>query len=395
MADYSEGLVTDLARSADITVIAHRDASEPTMEEHGGFRILRVWEPWRVSSPFQLSAQIRRLRPDVVHIQYGLYGADYGGLVGEPILILAFLLRMARIPVVVTLHSLWPRHEVRQRALERELSPLAARLAESAVSVIMKLFAITPNRLLLSVTSSDSPATGLFAREYSIPPERVAPAVYGVRKVAVEDREKARLQLGLALETPVFLVFGFIYEDKGIDIAVEALSLLAGRLDNAVLLIAGPPLPGRGDAYIEKLREAAKKVPSSMSVRIWPDYVDEERASALFAAADAILIPYRRTVGTSSVLNRALSAGRATISTPLGWHRLRGAGIIEVPHADPAQFAEAMISVACNPALRSRLEEEARLAADARRWDKVAQDTLAVYREVCGGGRGERVAPRG
>ncbi len=363
------------------------------METRDGYRVLRIWEPERILSPFWLFAQIRKLKPDVVHIQFGLYGADYGGLVGEPVLLLAFLLRVARIPVVVTLHSLWPRHEVRQRALERRGSPLAARLAESAVAVIMKLLAVTPDRLLLSVASSDAPAIGRFASEYSIPPERVGPAVYGVRKMAVKDRGKARVRLGLDLEAPVFLVFGFIYEDKGIDVAVEALTLAAGRLPNAVLLIVGPPLPGRGAAYLEKLQEAAKTVPSSVSVKICPEYVDEEQAAMLFAAADAILLPYRRTVGTSSVLNRAVSAGRATIATPLGWHRLGGSGIFEVPSPEAAPFAEAMITVACNPGLRQRLEEEANLAADAHSWTRVARDTLVTYNELCAGRKEEGFAP--
>jgi glycosyltransferase involved in cell wall biosynthesis len=180
----------------------------------------------------------------------------------------------------------------------------------------------------------------------------------------------------------VFLVFGFIYEDKGIDIAIRALGRAAGRLEGAILLVTGPVLPGRGPPHLASLRELASRLPSTVSVRFRPEHVDDEEASRQFAAADAVLLPYRRSVGTSAVLHRALGEGRAAVSTIAGWYRSPGAGLLEVPPGDEEGFAEAMVALARDGGLRDRLEAEARRSAEERRWSLVAEDTLNTYRKV-------------
>src|SRR6266540_6055926 len=103
VAEYARCLAVELAKELRVTVVTHAVLGAPLEESLDGVRILRVWKPERRLAPVSLFRTIRRLHPDVVHLQFGLYGREFGGKIGEPILVLLLLLRLARIPTVVTL----------------------------------------------------------------------------------------------------------------------------------------------------------------------------------------------------------------------------------------------------------------------------------------------------
>lgn len=385
VGDYTRDLVSALSASARITVVSHRVARAPEDVTEDGVRILRRWEPRRLLEPVRLCRTIRSLRPDVVHIQFGLYGKEFGGILGEPILVLLALLRVAGLPTVVTLHSLWPRAEIRKRSMARYPSALLARAAEAYVGSVYRWLARLPSRLLVSVSMLDVDAARKFEAEYHLAPASVTPIPHGVLAVPEVRRAEARSALGLPAVGPIFLAFGFIYEDKGTDLAIKALGQISARLGGATLVVAGPLLPDRGAEYLGELEAEAAKLPSSASVVFRPQYVDEAAAARYFAASDAVLIPYRRMVGTSGVLHRAIAAGRASITTDVGWHRLDGTGTLVVPAGNLSALAEAMARIIDDVGLRTSLEDEARVAAMTWQWPAVAQRNLKIYSDVYAG----------
>lgn len=382
VGDYTRDLVSALRASARVTVISHRVVGALDEETVGDLRILRTWEPQRLLAPVRLYRTIRRIQPDIVHIQFGLYGREFGGVLGEPVLLLLALLRKAGIPTVVTLHSLWPREEIRKRIMDRFSSPTLAKLAEAYGTCIYRWIARLPRRLMVSVSPFDFDAATKFALEYQLSPTCVTSIPHGVPAHHEVRRTDARLALGLQPAGPVFLAFGFIYEDKGTDLAIRALGPVSARLGGATLVVVGPLLPGRGAGYLTRLEHEVAQLPASATVLLRPGYVDESKAALYFAAADAVVIPYRRIVGTSGVLHRAIAAGRASIASDATWHRLDGAGTLVVPAEDVASLAGAMIQVGSDQGLRDRLEDEARLAAQAQQWSTAAQRNLQVYNEV-------------
>lgn len=386
VADYARDFAVALAASVDVTVLTYPVLALPREETAENVRILRIWDPRRRFEVLRLFRTMRVLRADIVHIQFGLYGREFGGLVGEPMLLLLALLRLARIPAVVTLHSLWPRGEVRNRIRERTHNRFAAFVGEKFVAGVFRWLARLSVRLLISVASPESSALSAFAAEYGIRAESLSPAVFGVRPAEPMTREAARKGLGLPLDRPLFLVFGFLYEDKGVDVAIQALEQAAGSLNYAQLEIVGPPLEGRGTDYLEFLRRQIARLPDRVVVHIRPEHVPEEEASAYFAAADAVLAPYRRSVGTSAVVNRSLASGRAVIASAPVLQNYIGGGVVEVPPDDPNRLATAMIALIRDPNLRSRLEADAANTAAARPWPLVVADTLKLYRQVSGGG---------
>ena len=104
-----------------------------------------------------------------------------------------------------------------------------------------------------------------------------------------------------------------------------------------------------------------------------------------FAAADVFVFPtFFDAYGM--VISEAMASGLPVITS-------RAAGAAElIEHGesgwltadpwDPDQIAEGLRTLAADPGLRQRMGAAARSKIEAYTWDRVAEQTMAVYREV-------------
>ena len=129
------------------------------------------------------------------------------------------------------------------------------------------------------------------------------------------SREAARQRLGIeGSDGPVFLSAGFLQPSKGFDRAVEALA--ASRTNGARLYIVGSvreESPAT-QAYLLELRERCAGVPGATLVE---RYVGDEEFDLWLAAADWLVLPYRRS-WSSGVLARAHALGTPAIVARVG-----------------------------------------------------------------------------
>ena len=185
---------------------------------------------------------------------------------------------------------------------------------------------------------------------------------------ACADRTASRARLGLAPDSLALLSFGLIRPYKGVDVLVEAMTLLpAGSA--AVLLLAGEPwgpLDAATRTRLERLSGAGRAV-----TRL--EWVPEEEVPAWLAAADAMVLPYRAATG-SAVAAQALAHGLPIVASAvggLGEVVEEGRNGLLVPPADAPALAAAIARLG-DPALRKRLAAGARAAAAAWSWDSYA-----------------------
>lgn len=106
-----------------------------------------------------------------------------------------------------------------------------------------------------------------------------------------------------------------------------------------------------------------------------------------FQAAHAVVVPIREGTGVRVKIVEAMSAGRAIVTTALGWEGL--------PHIEPGRhllvadeppaFARAALSLLCDAALRRRLAGDARAVAERHYdWRRLGDAQEAVLREAVG-----------
>lgn len=126
-------------------------------------------------------------------------------------------------------------------------------------------------------------------------------------------RATARAAVGLPDVTgPVILFFGQIKEVKGLDVLIEAFSRLRAQLPDARLVIAGRVWKDDFSRYAALIRDRGLDDVVVLHVR----YIQDEEVSAFYAAADVVVLPYRR-IYQSGVLLMAMSFDTPVVASDL------------------------------------------------------------------------------
>lgn len=132
----------------------------------------------------------------------------------------------------------------------------------------------------------------------------------GIRVTVRPTRGEAREALGIPEDEVVFVSPGFLHPDKGLDRAVSAVGD-AGRL---YLVGSVKDATPRNLAHVDRLRELADGVDGVVLVE---RYLDEAELDRWVAAADAVVLPYRRS-WSSGALARAQALGTPAVVTAVG-----------------------------------------------------------------------------
>ncbi|MFM8900524.1 MAG: glycosyltransferase family 4 protein [Burkholderiales bacterium] len=130
----------------------------------------------------------------------------------------------------------------------------------------------------------------------------------------VPSREEARRSLGwLPSETgPVVLFFGQIKEVKGLDLLIQAFAAVRQHHPSATLVIAGRVWKDDFSRYASLIEQLAL----TASVRLHIRYIRDDEVAHFYAAADVVVLPYRR-IYQSGVLLMAMSYGVPVIASDL------------------------------------------------------------------------------
>jgi glycosyltransferase involved in cell wall biosynthesis len=279
--------------------------------------------------------------PDMLRYRRRAAGADVRHFQWLPLeRIDAHLLPAAR-PRVLTMHNV-----IRREAVDR-------RLADKMDAVIVH-------------TRHGAELLGGGANVHVIP--------HGAFEHLTRQADERPLPTELAeVERPVVLYFGVVRPYKGVDVLVEALQ----QVEGAELWVVGRPL----GVSMERLRRLAPPG----RVRFVERYVTDAELPAFFRRADVVALPHRN-VDVSGVLFAGLAFGKAMVMSDVGGFRElvadHGAGLL-VPPGDADALAAAISRLLANPEERRRLEERAAAAASGPySWDRIAEQTNAVYERV-------------
>ena len=182
-------------------------------------------------------------------------------------------------------------------------------------------------------------------------------------------RDEVRSELAIAPGECMALYVGNL--QKGAAAAIRATARVSGvRL---VLVSGSNPVADRSVAQVEGVMDCVSFRPFSKQI---------ER---FFAAADIFVFP---TIFDSygMVISEAMASGLPVItSLAAGAAELIDhgeSGWLTADPWDPDQIAEGLRTLAADPGLRQRMGAAARAAIEAYTWDRVAEQTMAVYREV-------------
>jgi glycosyltransferase involved in cell wall biosynthesis len=166
------------------------------------------------------------------------------------------------------------------------------------------------------------------------------------------------------------LFFGRIFAYKGLDVLIRSAAQIIADFPDIRFVVAG-----RG----EDMERYRRMLPSPRHFDIRDRFIPDTEAAQLFTDADIVVLPYIEA-SQSGVLAIASGFGKAVVVTDvgeLGQSVQHGVTGLVIPPNDPVALAQAVSTLAGNPALRQRLGEAGRLAAAARQ--EFAQAALRIY----------------
>ena len=193
------------------------------------------------------------------------------------------------------------------------------------------------------------------------------------KNLAKEVRQKAG-------NRKIIAFLGHIRPYKGLEVFVDAFELIRQRIPETFFLVAGSVLVGDRKEWEEKLARSRK------SDYLWVDlcFVPVEDLKAYLSVIDILVQPYISASQSGNTV-MAYAAGVPVISTKVGglaeMTEDGKTGYVIAP-GSPAALADA-VSKCFEGDNYEKMSQNARRAAAVQfNWEKIAEKTAAVYRQV-------------
>src|SRR4029077_6865779 len=140
-----------------------------------------------------------------------------------------------------------------------------------------------------------------------------------------------------------------------------------------------------GDQYRLYLQNMAQDLGVAANVIFHNKFVSPQELNELIGSADIYITPYKhKDQVVSGTLARALSAGKAIISTPYlhAIELLANDRGVFVPFDDPKAIADRTMDLLSNETGRHAMRKRAYLHARTMVWNRVAQDYMKRFERV-------------
>jgi len=332
---------------------------------------------------------VSEIKPDIVNIQYerGLYEVDttirhtiwrlvHGSTLDR-------FYRKCPVPIVSTLHTVFPEEEyrsyVKDRALRKEgrfgFLPMPLRAAirrwvmEQRYDLLLEVVRLSDGIISPARTIKDVVRRGTVIYHGAEPNIEVSSSSSTTNDK--QHQQQFRKELGLPSEKMLLLAFGYAGSYKGFDV------LGSLRLPDGWSLVVKQTKHERGSEKPIDLRKNGDNSNDVVSLHL--GYLDDSTLSKLFFACDAIIFPYK-VVSVSGVMFDALAHGLPFIASNLRFFR---------------EFADMGLGIACNRDMQSFEQALWNLATaydeyktrveqfrSNLRWSNVAQKHVEFFLEL-------------
>jgi D-inositol-3-phosphate glycosyltransferase len=297
---------------------------------------------------------------DIVHAHYWL-----SGWVG------ARLRRMWGVPLVQMFHTLGMlKNSVARSSAEMEPA-LRIQGERDVVAAADHLIAANPVEY------------GHLVDLYDADPHkiRIVPCGVDVDLFRPIPQQEARARLGLDDGRYVLFV-GRLEPLKGVDVLIDAISILARGGSKARLLIAGGNLDGE---EAQKLRARVSAQHLTENVRFLGP-VDQTDLPYYYCAADLCAMPsFYESFGMVAI--EAMACGTPVVASRAGGLQFTvrdgETGYLVAP-GDPVPLADAIAALLGNRTLRNTMGQAAHQVAQDYSWDQVSRAILGIYMESNG-----------
>jgi glycosyltransferase involved in cell wall biosynthesis len=357
ISSYTRDLSNSLKETGnDISIVAMENPTLPLKYDNP---VKNIIHQERIKDYKEAALKINDDTTDIVHLQheFGLFGGEEG----EHILEFANYLKK---PLIVTFHTVLMKPNEKQLYITQELA-----------------------RLSWKITVMDEVAKDRLNTIYGLNNRDIEVILHGAPEITME-KESAKEALDLS-DKFVVLANNLLSRNKGIEYAIEAISLAVNHIPNILFLIVGETHPlvkiHEGESYREELIQQVKTLHLEKNVIFNNDYVDVDELQILLSAADVYVTPYLDPQQiTSGTLSYAVGVGKACIATEYIYAKdllSNGKGML-VPFKDGPAIAKALIELYSDPKKLHSLELKTQVYREEMKWSAVGKKHSNLYKNI-------------
>jgi glycosyltransferase involved in cell wall biosynthesis len=303
---------------------------------------------------------IRRVNPDIIHIQYP--SSEYGKSLMINFLPLFLRLLFPRTRTFCTFHEF------------------------KSYTILGKMRVIFSMLVCKKAVMVDPEEARAVRRYFLIARPRFIPIGANVlpnNNFSESIRERRRA-LGIYNGEIAVAFYGFIQPGKGFEYLIDAFAEFIARYEDAKLLILGelsvvghysPMVKKTVKKYQEKIRKKIdnKKINEEI---IWTGYLSEAEASRYFPLADIAVFPFDEGGSTRrGSMITAMAYGLPIITTKPSYFK----DFYLVKPKSASAILEALVDISSSVELQKKLAESSKKAYRVFHWENVIKDHLELY----------------
>jgi len=206
---------------------------------------------------------------------------------------------------------------------------------------------------------------------------RVIPCGIDLKLFKPQDRQQARIKLGLGQREPVLLFVGRLDPFKGPDLLLRSAAMMEEKAQ--IVIVGGKSSHDKDTQQLKELAVKLKINKRMQFIEAQPQY----KLPAIYSAADVTVVPsYHESFGLAAVeslaCNTPVVATRAGGLTAVVQNNETG---FLVPRC-PGFFAEKLDSLLQNPTLLNQMSQAARPSVLQFSWKNVASKVQELYEDV-------------
>lgn len=385
IALYTSKLLDKLKEHTPLVVIANKTREKIEFQERQP-RVLRCWKRNNPLYFVHIWKAALSVNADIIHIQHEFlaYGVRKYAVLFP---LLLFLIRLLGKPVVVTMHSVVPRRELKGSFFGvHGVGGRFASLKGVLVLLVVKLIGYLSNMIIVH----NDYMKRVLVEDYGLKRTDISVVPHGTdNSQGKAESKEAKRCLGLT-EKRIILFFGFIIPGKGIEFLLDSFSEVERKIPEAMLIIAGgyhPRLYRENPSYVGSVEAKIKHMKLSGKVVFRNEFIPDEELGVLISAADIVVLPYSdgSVAGASGALSTCALFAKPVVATEiprfLGDIKHEVNGLLVKP-GDSKELTEALLRLMDDDILAKKLGGNLFSAAQKKTWDDVAQHTLNIYREI-------------
>jgi glycosyltransferase involved in cell wall biosynthesis len=319
-----------------------------------GENVFPTYSPLDNDIAAKLFNMVSKMTPDVIHIQhdYNIYGSDNG------VQLLDFLYRckMAGLPTVTTLHTVYEEIDNTQHII------LESILSSSSAVILHEQYQLQT-----------------VMRYFPQHKKKCHVVPHGVRRIKPVKDAKKILNLE---DKKVLLLAGYFTPTKGFHRIVKLFPEIAGNVKDAVLLVSGKMRGIEYGDYQKYFFDLINNSPAFNKIEVLRGQFPQHTFDTILSSADVLALPYEMG-GQSGMLAQAAAFQIPVVLSPLksfeSWNKKIKGGIIA--NSDN-EFITAISELLLADDYRKKLKQNIANNIQSYYWDEIAKKHLLVYESV-------------